>query len=154
MGGGQDKPAWTACPPGVKITRVRGKISRDSLPPGRQAYRGWLVPRGASCPGGQEKLGHRRLENSSKIPAHGIYRSVKLFLLPIKLREISIMMRNCDYNDIKTVGMFKWLETLGSKLSGTPCEKAMFRLQMVRWFPSEIFHLCPTYLITTDILHR
>ena len=22
FGGGQDKPAWTACPPGVKITRV------------------------------------------------------------------------------------------------------------------------------------
>ena len=22
LGGGQDKPAWTACPPGVKITRV------------------------------------------------------------------------------------------------------------------------------------
>ena len=27
MGGGQDKPAWTACPPGVKITRG-GKLSR------------------------------------------------------------------------------------------------------------------------------
>ena len=28
-GGGQDKPAWTACIPGVKIIRVGGKISRD-----------------------------------------------------------------------------------------------------------------------------
>ena len=53
LGGGQDKPAWTACPPGVKITRVGGKISRDSLPPGVQANRGWLAPRGASCPGGK-----------------------------------------------------------------------------------------------------
>ena len=53
MGGGQDKPAWTACPPGVKITRAGGKISRDSLPPGGQANRGWLAPRGASCPGGK-----------------------------------------------------------------------------------------------------
>ena len=53
MGGGQDKPAWTACPPGVKITRLGGKISRDSLPPGGQANRGWLAPRGASCPGGK-----------------------------------------------------------------------------------------------------
>ena len=44
MGGGQDKPAWTACPPGVKITRAGGKISRDSLPPGGQANR-------TSCPG-------------------------------------------------------------------------------------------------------
>ena len=51
LGGGQDKPAWTACPPGVKITRVGGKISRDSLPPGGQANRGYLAPRGASCPG-------------------------------------------------------------------------------------------------------
>ena len=51
--GGQDKLAWTACPPGVKITRVGGKISRDSLPPGGQANRGWLAPQGASCPGGK-----------------------------------------------------------------------------------------------------
>ena len=36
MGRGQDKPAWTACPPGVKITRAGGKLSR-----------------------GQDKLGHR-----------------------------------------------------------------------------------------------
>ena len=50
MGGGQDKPAWTACPPGVKITKVGGKITRDSLPPG-----------GASCPGGQDKLLHRAM---------------------------------------------------------------------------------------------
>ena len=40
FGGGQDKPAWTACPPGVKITRVGGKISRDILPPGGQAGQG------------------------------------------------------------------------------------------------------------------
>ena len=53
LGGGQDKPAWTACPPGVKITRVGGKISRDSLPPGGQVNHGWLAPRGASCPGGK-----------------------------------------------------------------------------------------------------
>ena len=53
MGGGQDKPAWTACPPGVKITRAGGKISRDSLPPGGQSNRGWLAPQGASCPGGK-----------------------------------------------------------------------------------------------------
>ena len=53
LGGGQDKPAWIACPPGVKITRVGGKISRDSLPPGGQGNRGWLAPRGATCPGGK-----------------------------------------------------------------------------------------------------
>ena len=60
MGGGQDKPAWTACPPGVKITRAGGKISRDSLPPGvGQANRGWLAPRGGKLSRGQDKLGHR-----------------------------------------------------------------------------------------------
>ena len=53
LGGGQDKPAWTACTPGVKITRVGGNISRDSLPPGGQANRGCLAPPGASCPGGK-----------------------------------------------------------------------------------------------------
>ena len=45
MGGGQDKPAWTACPPGVKITRVGGKITRDSLPPGGQAVQGGKLHR-------------------------------------------------------------------------------------------------------------
>ena len=39
-------------------------------------------------------------ENSSEIHAHGIYRSVKLFLQPIKLREISIMMRSWNYDRI------------------------------------------------------
>ena len=53
MGGGQDKPAWTACLSGVKITRAGGKISGDSLPPGGQANHGRLAPRGASCPGGK-----------------------------------------------------------------------------------------------------
>ena len=43
LAGGQDKPAWTACPPGVKITRVGGKISRDSLPPGGQAVQGGKI---------------------------------------------------------------------------------------------------------------
>ena len=51
LGGGQDKPAWTACPPGVKIIRVGGKISRDSLPPGGQANRGWLAPVGQADQG-------------------------------------------------------------------------------------------------------
>ena len=43
MGGGQDKPAWTACPLGVKITRVGGKITRDSLLPGGQAVQGGKI---------------------------------------------------------------------------------------------------------------
>ena len=36
-------------------------------------------------------------ENSSEIHTHGIYRSVKLFLQPIKLRKISVMMRSWNY---------------------------------------------------------
>ena len=40
----------------------------------------------------------KRKENSSEIPAHGIYRSVKRFLQPIKLREISIILRRWNYN--------------------------------------------------------
>ena len=58
LGGGQDKLAWTACPPGVKIIRVGGKISRDSLPPRGQANRGWLTPRGQAVQGA-DKMGHR-----------------------------------------------------------------------------------------------
>ena len=39
-------------------------------------------------------------ENSSGIPAYGIYRSIELFLQPIKLRTISIMMRSWNYWNI------------------------------------------------------
>ena len=56
--GGGDKPAWTACSPGVKITGVGGKISWDSLLPGEQAHRGWLAHRG-KLSRGQDKLGDR-----------------------------------------------------------------------------------------------
>ena len=46
MGGKQDKPAWTACPPGVKITRMGGKISRDSFQPGCKPTAVGLPPGG------------------------------------------------------------------------------------------------------------
>ena len=51
LGRGQDKPAWTACPPGVKITMVGGKISRDSLPPGGKQTAVALPPRGQAVQG-------------------------------------------------------------------------------------------------------
>ena len=38
-----------------------------------------------------------RKESSSDITAHGIYRSVKRLLQPIKLREISIKMKSWNY---------------------------------------------------------
>ena len=43
VGGGQDKLAWTAYPPGVKIIRVGGKISQEILPPGGQAVQGGKI---------------------------------------------------------------------------------------------------------------
>ena len=45
MGGGQDKRAWTACSPGGgEITRMGGKITRDSLPlGGGQAVQGGKI---------------------------------------------------------------------------------------------------------------
>ena len=57
--GGQDKRAWTACPQGVKITRVGGKISWDSLPHGGMLSRGQDKV-GHSLSWGQDKLLHRR----------------------------------------------------------------------------------------------
>ena len=43
----------------------------------------------------------QRKEHISKIPAHGISRSVKLFLQPIKLHEINIMIRSWNYYVVK-----------------------------------------------------
>ena len=51
MGGGQDAQATVSSPPGVKIIRAGVKIPREILTPGGQAARGYLDPRGSSCPG-------------------------------------------------------------------------------------------------------
>ena len=48
-----------------------------------------------------------RKEASSEIPVLGIYRSVKLFLQPIKLHEISIMMRTWNYKGYSTFNLYK-----------------------------------------------
>ena len=40
------------------------------------------------------------MENISEISADGIYRSVKMFLQPIKFRKINIMMRSWNYSSI------------------------------------------------------
>ena len=47
-------------------------------------------------------LGASGKANSSEIPVHGIHRSVKLFLQPVKLREISIMMSSWNYKVINS----------------------------------------------------
>ena len=46
--GEQNKPAGICCPPGVKITRVGGRISQDMLPLGGQPVHGWLAPPGGN----------------------------------------------------------------------------------------------------------
>ena len=49
--GGEDTLAGVSWPPGVKLPRVGVKIPREILTPGGQATRGYLDPRGSSCPG-------------------------------------------------------------------------------------------------------
>ena len=51
MGGGQDAQATVSSSPGVKIIRAGVKIPQEILTPGGQAARGYLDPRGSSCPG-------------------------------------------------------------------------------------------------------
>ena len=65
VGGGQDKLAWTAYPPGVKIIRVGGKISREILPPGGQAVQGGKI----NCYTGNEILKKIR----AKTPKHRLW---------------------------------------------------------------------------------
>ena len=54
-GGGQDKQAWTACLPRLKITRVGGGGARyPGIACPRAASQPWLTcPQGASCSGGK-----------------------------------------------------------------------------------------------------
>ena len=56
-----------------------------------------------------------RKENSPEIPAHGIYKSVKLFLQPVKLLEISIMLRSWNYGVLTCMDVAVILVTLGQK---------------------------------------
>ena len=71
MGGGQDAQATVSSPPGVKIIRAGVKIPREILTPGGQAARGYLDPRGSSCPGvkinrytGSAKIGSWKMEKN------------------------------------------------------------------------------------------
>ena len=73
LGGGQDKPAWTACPPGGEDNHgggqdIRGKLAPPPPPPppgggggggGGKPTAVALPPRGHAVQGGQDKLGHR-----------------------------------------------------------------------------------------------
>ena len=56
-GGGQDKRAWTACPPGGEDNKGGGQDTLGQFAPLGQANGGWLVPWGQAVQGG--KLGHR-----------------------------------------------------------------------------------------------
>ena len=49
--GGQDTQATVSLPLGVKIIRAGVKIPREILTPRVQVARGYLDPRGSSCPG-------------------------------------------------------------------------------------------------------
>ena len=51
-------------------------------------------------------LSGQRKDNSSEIHAHGIYRSVKRFLQPAKLLEISIIMRSWKYYGLRLLFTF------------------------------------------------
>ena len=52
LGGGQDAQATVSSPPRMKIIRAGVQIPREKiLTPGGQAARGYLDPRGSSCPG-------------------------------------------------------------------------------------------------------
>ena len=46
----------------MKITRVGVGYLGTGCPPGGQPVHGWDAPRGATCPGGHDKLGHRPFE--------------------------------------------------------------------------------------------
>ena len=70
LGGGQDKLAWTACPPpppGVKITRVGQDIPGQLVPWGARQPRS-ACPPGGKLSRGQDKLGHRlAIKEESKV---------------------------------------------------------------------------------------
>ena len=57
LGGGQDKPAWTACPTGGEDKQGGGaRYPGTACPPGGQRL---ACPPGGKLSRGQDKLGHR-----------------------------------------------------------------------------------------------
>ena len=89
MGGWQDKPAWTACPPpthtypGVKITRVDGKVYQDTA--GRQAVQGV----------GQDKLLYLYIESAKW------YRNIPVYHYNDRTYKVSIMEQNNNIPEIQ-----------------------------------------------------
>ena len=81
MGGGQDKLAWTAYPPGVNIIRVGGKISWEILPPGGQAVQGGKI----NCYTGIEKT---RILTNFDIDSH----TVRVYRVLRKFEDIAIIL--------------------------------------------------------------
>ena len=80
MGGGQDKPAWTACPLGVKITRVGGKITRE------QAVQGGKI----NCYTGGRKIALSELcsgELKRSLFAFQVGRKNLFFALPVQEKK-------------------------------------------------------------------
>ena len=63
---------------------------------------------------------NQRTENSSEIAAHGTLRSVKQFLQPIKLREISILMRSWNYTNTKDGTKYNTAQAEGQEYGSFP----------------------------------
>ena len=76
LGGGQDKPAWTACPPGVKITRVGARYLGTAYPPGGSQPR-LACPPGDKLSRGQDKLGHPQIKKVLALSLSGV-----VFIMP------------------------------------------------------------------------
>ena len=96
----------------VKFWVIRRRLHIDKIHQNNNSFRiiPTLPPKSYFC----RYIVHfrgRRKENSSGIPAHGIYPSVKLFLQPIKFLKMSIVMRSWNYWTYDTVFIVFHLST-------------------------------------------
>ena len=70
---------------------------------------------------------NQQKENNSEISAHGIYRSVKLFLQPVKLCKISKMLNQCHMQHLLVPVNFQ--QFMKSQVAGRDCVKECFFLR-------------------------
>ena len=116
---------------GGKIPSVGVKIPREILPPGGQAARGYLHPRGASCPGGKIN----RYTGTKQTPCDNDLRNGSMEQTSVSCR-ISTIHHNVQFGSI--LGTYGYLWHLWQTSLSVHLRFVLSRLHNDIWFENVI----------------